>query len=338
VAKINANVLVTRRVPQPALDMLAEACSRVEVNPDDRVLAREELLAAVKGRDAVLCLLTDTIDAGVLDAAKGARVFANCAVGYNNIDVAAATARRIAVTNTPGVLTDATADLTWALLFAVARRIPEGDRYTRAGRFKGWAPMLMLGGDISGRTLGIIGAGRIGTAVALRSRGFRMRVLYFDKLQNEALEQAVDAQRVDLDTLLRESDFVSVHVNLDAATHHLIGARELAIMKPTAYLLNTSRGPVVDEKALVAALRERRIAGAGLDVFENEPELAPGLAGLDNAVIPPHVGSATIGTRTKMATLAATNLLAALRGERPPNIVNPEVMAPSPTGRAAMQT
>lgn len=324
--KLEANVYVTRQIPKPGIDLLVEACTRVEVNPEDRVLRRDELLRAVRGRDGVLCLLTDTIDAEVLDAARGARVFANCAVGYNNIDVAAATARRIAVTNTPGVLTDATADLTWALLFAVARRIPESDRYTRAGRFTGWSPMLMLGGDISDRTLGIIGAGRIGTAVALRSRGFRMRVLYYDKVQNEALEQAVGAARVDLDTLLRESDFISIHVNLDATTHHLIGARELALMKPTAYLINTSRGPVVDEVALVEALRQRRIAGAGLDVFENEPALAPGLAELDNVVILPHIGSATIGTRTRMATLAATNLLAALRGERPPNIVNPEVL------------
>lgn len=325
--KLNASVYVTREIPRPGIELLLDACSNVEINPDDRVLAPDELLAAVRGRDAVLCLLTDTINAAVLDAARGAKVFANYAVGYNNIDVPAATARRIIVTNTPGVLTDATADLTWALLFAVARRIPEGDRFTRAGKFTGWAPMLLLGGDISDRTLGIIGAGRIGTAVALRSRGFRMRVLYFDKAQNEALEQAVGATRVDLDTLLRESDFVSLHVNLDPTTHHLIGARELALMKPTAYLINTSRGPVVDEAALVDALRQRRIAGAGLDVFENEPALAPGLAELDNAVIPPHLGSATIGTRTRMATLAATNLLAALRGERPPNIVNPEVLA-----------
>lgn len=325
--KLDANVYVTRELPRPAIDLLVEACRSVEVNPEDRVLTRAELLAAVRGRDAVLCLLTDTVDAPVLDAARGCKIFANYAVGFNNIDVPAATARRIAVTNTPGVLTDATADLTWALLFAVARRIVEGDRYTRAGRFKGWSPMLFLGGDISGRTLGIVGAGRIGTAVALRSRGFRMRVLYFDKAQNEALEQAVGAERADLDTLLRESDFVSLHVSLDASTRHLIGARELALMKPTAYLINTSRGPVVDEAALVEALRERRIAGAGLDVFENEPELAPGLAELDNVVIPPHLGSATIGTRTRMALLAANNILAMLRGERPPNIVNPEVLA-----------
>jgi len=327
VPKLAVNVYVTREIPQAGLDMLRDACERVEINSEDRVLSREELLTAVQGRDGVLCLLTDTVDAAVLDAAKGCRVFANYAVGHNNIDVPAATARGIAVTNTPGVLTDATADLTWALLFATARRIPEGDRYTRAGRFRGWSPMLLLGGDISGRTLGIIGAGRIGTAVALRSRGFRMRVLYFDRAQNEALEQAVGAERADLERLLRESDFVSVHVSLDESTRHLIGARELGLMKPTAYLVNTSRGPVVDENALVAALRQRRIAGAGLDVFENEPALAPGLAELDNVVIPPHLGSATIATRTRMATLAATNLVAALRGERPPNIVNPEVLA-----------
>ena len=325
--KVEASIYVTRQIPRPGIDMLVDAFSRVDVNPDDRVLTRAELLDGVRGRDAVLCLLTDAIDAEVLDAAQGCRIFANYAVGYNNIDVAAATARGIAVSNTPGVLTDATADLTWALLFSVARRIAEGDRYTRAGRFKGWSPMLLLGGDISGRTLGIVGAGRIGTAVALRSRGFRMRVLYCDRVQNEALEQAVGARPVDLDTLLRESDFVSIHVDLNESTRHLIGARELGLMKPTAYLLNSSRGPVIDEAALVAALRERRIAGAGLDVFENEPALAPGLAELDNVVIPPHLGSATTGTRTKMATLAAANVVAMLRGERPPNIVNPEVLA-----------
>ena len=327
VPKLDATVYITREIPRPGIDLLTEACRQVDVNPDDRVLTREELLAAVRGRDAVLCLLTDTIDAAVLDAARGCQIFANCAVGFNNIDLRAATERGIAVTNTPGVLTDATADLTWAILLSLARRIVEGDRFTRAGKFRGWGPMLFLGGDVSGRTLGIVGAGRVGTAVALRSRGFRMRVLYCDHVQNEALEQAVGARRVELAELLRESDFVSTHVNLDAATHHLIGARELALMKPTAYLINTSRGPVVDEAALVEALRKRQIAGAGLDVFENEPELAPGLVELDNVVIPPHLGSATIGTRTRMATLAAANILARLRGERPPNLVNPEVLS-----------
>jgi len=326
VPKIHASACITRRIPQPGIDIVTDAVETVDVSPHDRVLTRAELLEAVRGRDGVLCLLTDTIDAEVLDAAEGCRIFANYAVGYNNIDVEAATARGIAVTNTPGVLTDATADLTWALLMATARRLAEADRFTRAGKFEGWAPMMFLGGDISGRTLGIVGAGRIGTAVALRSRGFRMRVIYFDKMQNEALEQAVGAERVDFDTLLAESDFVSVHVNLDETTHHLIGARELGLMKPTAYLVNTSRGPVIDEAALVEALRSGEIAGAGLDVFEDEPALKPGLAELPNVVLPPHLGSATIGTRTKMATLAATNLVAMLRGERPPNIVNPEVL------------
>ena len=325
-AKLDANVFITRRIPQPGIDMVTEAVSRVNVNPHDRVLTRDELIEGVRGRDAVLCLLTDAIDGEVLDAAKGCKIFANYAVGYNNIDVEAATARGVAVSNTPGVLTDATADLTWTLLMSAARRIVEGDQFTRAGKFHGWSPMLFLGGDISGRTLGIICAGRIGTAVALRSRGFRMRVLYHDKMQNEALEQAVGAERVSLDTLLNQSDFVSVHVNLDDTTRHLIGARELGLMKPTAYLINSSRGPVIDEVALVEALKGGEIAGAGLDVFEDEPALKPGLAELPNVVIPPHLGSATIGTRTKMATLAARNLVSMLRGEQPPNIVNPEVL------------
>ena len=326
-AKVDASAFITREIPRPGIDIVVEAVGQVDLNPHDRVLTREELLAGVAGRDGVLCLLTDTIDAEVLDAAKGCKIFANYAVGYNNIDVQAATARGIAVTNTPGVLTDATADLTWALLMSAARRIVEGDQFTRAGKFEGWAPMMFLGADISGRTLGILGAGRIGTAVALRSRGFRMRVLYHDKVQNEPLEQAVGAERVDLDTLLAEADFVSVHVNLDESTRHLIGARELGLMKPTACLINSSRGPVIDEVALVEALKQGEIAGAGLDVFEDEPALKPGLAELPNAVIPPHLGSATIGTRTKMATLAATNLVAMLRGERPANIVNPEVLS-----------
>jgi len=319
------NVFVTRRVPEAGLDILREACDTVDVNPDDRVLSKEELLAGVTGRDGVLCLLTDAIDAEVLDSAAGAKVFANYAVGYNNIDVEAATARGVAVTNTPGVLTDATSDLAWALLFSTARCIVQADRYTREGRFTGWSPMLFLGADITDRTLGIIGAGRIGTAVALKSVGFRMRVLYADPATNETLEQEVGAQRVPLETLLAESDFVSVHVPLMPETTHLIGADELKRMKPSAVLVNTSRGPVVDEAALVEALKAGAIAGAGLDVYEDEPTLAPGLADLPTVTIPPHIGSATIETRTKMATMAASNLVAALRGEVPPNCVNPTV-------------
>jgi len=323
---LDVNVYVTRRIPQPGLDIVTENCKNVEINPDDRVLTREELLEKVAGRDGIISLLTDTIDAEAMDAAKGCKVFANYAVGFNNIDVPAATERGLVITNTPGVLTDATADMAWALLFSTARRVVEADKFTRAGKFKGWAPMMYLGGDITGRTLGIVGAGRIGAAMAKRSVGFKMRVLYADPYRNEELEQELGAKQVDLDTLLKESDFVSVHTLLNEETTHLIGERELGLMKSSAYLINTSRGPVIDEKALVKALQESEIAGAGLDVFEDEPELAPGLAELDNAVIPPHIASATIETRTKMATMAATNLVAVLKGETPPNCVNPEVL------------
>ena len=321
------NVAVTRVIPDRGLDLLRDKCDPLEINQEDRVLTRDELLDIVKGRDGVLCLLTDPIDAAVFDAAgPQCKIFANYAVGYNNIDVDAATQRGIAITNTPGVLTDATADHAWALLFSVARRIVEADRFTRQGKFKGWGPMLFLGGDITGRTLGVVGAGRIGTAMALKSAGFKMKVLYTDTTGNEALEKKLGAERVDLETLLKSSDYVTVHVPLLPKTIHLIGEKELGMMKPSAYLINTSRGPVVDEKALVEALREKRIAGAGLDVFEDEPELAPGLADLDNVVIPPHIASATIETRGKMAEMAATNLIDRLEGRKPPNCVNLEVL------------
>ena len=320
------NVYVTRRIPEAGLDLLRDAGIDFDMNPHDRVLTRDELLEGVRGRDAVLCLLTDTIDAEALDAAHGARVFANYAVGFNNVDVAAATERGILVTNTPGVLTDTTADMAWALIFAAGRRIVEADRFTRAGRFEGWGPMLFLGQDITGATLGIVGPGRIGTAVAQRAKGFGMRVLISGPNPSEEILGIADAE-VSLDELLRESDFVSIHVPLVEETHHLIGERELGLMKSTAYLINTSRGPVVDEKALVTALRDGVIAGAGLDVFEDEPALAPGLADLENVVIAPHIASATNATRSKMATMAAENLLAGLRGETPPNLVNPDALA-----------
>lgn len=323
---MNWSIHVTRRIPQAGLTILEKAGAAVDVSPHDRSLTREELLAGVRGRDGVLCLLTDTIDETVMAAAgPRCRVLANYAVGFNNIDVAAATRRRILVTNTPGVLTEATADLTWAALFAIARRVAEGDRLVRAGRWDGWGPMQLLGQDVHGATLGIVGAGRIGAAVALRSIGFRMRVLYADGEQKPELER-IGARRVPIEELLRESDFVSLHVPLDATTRHLIDARALARMKPTACLINTARGPIVDEAALVEALRERRIAGAALDVYEHEPELTPGLTSLDNVVCIPHLGSATQATRNRMAVMAAENLVAALRGERPPNLVNPEAL------------
>lgn len=320
------NVYVTRLIPEAGLAILRRHGERVEVNPEDRVLTREELLAAISGRDGVLCLLTDTIDDAVL-AAAGAqcRVFANMAVGFNNVDVPAATRRGVIITNTPGVLTETTADLAWALMLSVSRRIVEGDRHFRTGRWPGWGPMQFLGHDVHGATLGIIGAGRIGTAVGLRSVGFGMRALYVDPVENEQLNR-IGAQRVDFETALRESDFVTLHVALSQNTHHLISHRELSLMKPAAYLINTSRGPVVDEPALVEALRSRRIAGAGLDVYENEPIPAPGLIELDNVVCIPHLGSATEATRAKMAAMAAENLVAALHGRRPPNLVNIEVL------------
>jgi lactate dehydrogenase-like 2-hydroxyacid dehydrogenase len=303
--------------------MLETACEVVEVNPHDRALTRREFLEAVRGRDGLLCLLTETIDDEALDAAAGIRGIANYAVGYNNIDVAACTRRGIPVSNTPGVLTDTTADLAWALMFAVARRVVEGDRMVRSGGFIGWGPLMMLGTDITGKTLGIIGGGRIGTATAARAAGFSMRVLYTSRHRHEPIE-ALGAQYRSLDGLLREADFVSIHVPLTPETTHLIGARELSLMKPTAFLINTARGPIVDEKALVAALRERRIAGAGLDVFEREPELEPGLTDFDNVVLLPHVGSATVATRVKMGNTAAANLIAMLAGEDPPNCINPD--------------
>lgn len=314
------NVYVTRKIPQPALDLLAKHCD-VEINPEDRVLSKEELLTAVKDRDAVLCLLTDRIDAEILDQAKNAKIFANYAVGFDNIDLKAAKERGILVSNTPDVLTETTADLAWALMFAVARRVVEADRYLREGRYQGWGPLLFLGQDIYGKTLGIIGCGRIGSAVGKRAKGFDMNVIYSDRFRNEDFERETGATYVDLKTLLQQSDFVSLHVPLLPQTKHLIGENELKLMKKTAILINTARGPVVDEVALVKALQNKEIFGAGLDVFEHEPELAPGLAELDNVVVLPHIASASIETRTRMGIMAVENILAVQQGKTPPNLV-----------------
>lgn len=320
------NILVTRRLPQPALDLLKKHCDTMDMNPHDRPMTRQELLEGVRGRDGVLCLLNDSIDAAVFEAARGAKIFANHAVGFNNVDVKAATAAGIMVTNTPGVLTDTTADLTWALILSIARRIVECDTFTRQGKFKGWGPLLLLGTDVYGKTLGIVGAGRIGTAVAKRAAGFSMNILYVDDVPNTEMEQSLGAQKVDMDQCLKESDFITLHVPLMDSTVHMIGEKELGMMKSSTYLINTCRGPVVHEKALVNALDKKVIAGAALDVFEREPELEPGLAALDNVIVVPHIGSATVETRTKMAMMAAENLLAGLKGERPPNLINPEVL------------
>jgi lactate dehydrogenase-like 2-hydroxyacid dehydrogenase len=317
-------VFVTRRIPEAGLNLL-EREFEVVTNPYDRVLSKKEIVEGLRGKDGLLCLLSDQIDRDVINSEPNLKMIANYAVGYNNIDVEAATEKGIPVSNTPGVLTDATAEMAWALLFAVARRIVEGDRFTRAGRFKGWSPTLMLGQDISNRTLGVIGAGRIGTAFALKSKGFNMNVLYVDIQVNEKLEEELGAKKVELDELLKESDYISLHVPLLPSTHHLIGEKELKMMKKNAVFINTSRGPVVDEKALVKALKEQWIFGAGLDVYEHEPSIEKELLKLDNVVLQPHSASATFDTRTKMAVMAAENMIEGLKGRRPPNCINPEV-------------
>lgn len=319
-------ILVTQNIPEDGLAALRKGGEVVFCPHPERPPTREELLGEVKAADALLCLLTDTIDAELLEAAPRLTIISNMAVGYNNIDVAAATARRIPVTNTPGVLTETTADLTWALLMGVARRIVEGDRYVRAGSFKVWNPTLLLGSDVHGKTLGVIGMGRIGLAVARRARGFGMAILYHNRRRVEAsLEAEISARFVSLERLLRSSDFVTLHASLTAETRYLISAKELALMKPTAYLVNTARGPLVDEAALVESLRGGGLAGAALDVYEQEPALATGLAELENVVLTPHIGSASRETRGRMALMAAENIVAALGGKRPPNLVNPEV-------------
>lgn len=319
------SIYITREIPPEGAQRLRAAGHRVEVNPEDRDLSPEELAEAVHTHDGVLCMLTDRIDREMIQGAPRVRIYANYAVGFNNFDRVAATEAGVALTNTPGVLTDATADLAWALLFAAARRVVEADRFVREGGFRGWAPNLFPGADITGRTLGILGPGRIGTAMALRSRGFGMRVLYAGRKENPVLERELGARRVDLNGLLEQSDFLSLHAPLTEETRGLIGEAELVRMKRNAILINTARGPIVDEVALVQALRDRRIAGAGLDVFEEEPKLAEGLAELDNVVVLPHIGSATLETRRRMALMAAENLIAWFEGKRPENLLNEEV-------------
>lgn len=317
-------VFVTREIPEPGLEILRREFE-IEVNPYDRVLSKGEIIKGLQGKDGLLCLLTDPIDKDVIDSESKLRMIASYAVGYNNIDVGAATNRGIPVSNTPGVLTDATAEMAWALLFSVARRIVEGDGFSRSGKFKGWGPMLMHGQDVSNKTLGLIGAGRIGTAFALKSKGFNMDVLYVDERVNETLERELGAEKVNIHQLLEKSDYISLHVPLNKSTHHMIGEKELKMMKKNSVLINTSRGPVIDEKTLVKALEEKWIFGAGLDVYENEPEITEDLKKLDNVVLQPHSASATVESRTKMAIMAAENMVAGLKGEIPPNCINQEV-------------
>jgi len=320
-------VFVSRRIPEPGIRYLEDAGLEVDVYAKNRAVPRNELLEMIPLYDALLSVLTEQVDEKLLAKAGRLKIVANYAVGYNNIDIAACTQRGIAVTNTPEVLTAATADLAFTLILAVAKRIVEGDNMTRGGNFKGWGPLLLLGSEVSGKTLGIIGAGRIGSAVARRATGFDMKILYHDTKQNSELEKKCDAKFVSLDELLEKSDFISLHVPFNENTRHLINMNRLRQMKTGAYLINTSRGPVVDENALVTALKEEIIAGAGLDVYEEEPLLAPGLIELPNTVLLPHIASSTVETRTKMALMAAENIISIAQGKIPLNILNKEIFS-----------
>jgi len=319
-------VLVTRRLPQPAMDRIAERCD-VTLYDGEGAMPRDQLLDQVRGRVGAVTLLTDKVDDEFLDAAGPQLVIvANYAVGFDNIDVPALTRRGVMASNTPDVLTETTSDTAWALMMAAARRIPEGDRFLRTGQSWVWGPMMMLGQDVHGKTLGIVGFGRIGHAMARRARGFGMRVIYHDVYRpSPELERELGAEYRELDDLLQEADFITLHTNLTEETRHLINEERLKRMKPTAVLVNTSRGPVIDEAALAHALRDGEIFAAGLDVFEKEPEVHPDLMKLENAVIIPHLGSATVDTRIAMGLLAADNLIAALEGGKPPTLLNPEV-------------
>ncbi len=320
-------IYITRPLPAPAMKLLEGAAEFRQWDREAEPVPRDVLLREIVDVDGIVCLITEKMDAEVIERARRCRVIAQVAVGYDNIDVDAATRRGILVTNTPGVLTETTADMAWAILMATARRVVEGDKFTRSGRWKTWELMGFTGQDIYGATLGIVGLGRIGAAIARRSAGFKMPLLYHNRRRAEALEQELGAAYRPLDDLLRESDFVVLATALTPETRHLIGERELGLMKPTAVLVNISRGPVIDQRALYRALVDRKIWAAGLDVFETEPvPMDDPLLRLDNVVIPPHLGSASIATRTKMATMAVENCLAGVTGRIPPNLVNPGAM------------
>ena len=319
------HVLVTKRIYPQAVSYLKQH-AEVDYAESDDGLSAGELLARARGKQGLVTQLTDKFSAAVMEQLDGVRVIANVAVGFDNIDVPAATRRKILVTNTPEVLTDTTADFAFALLMAAARRVVEGHQFIHSGKWTKWRIDLLVGQDIHHGTLGIFGMGRIGQAVARRGRGFSMRILYHDAVRApETVERELGLEFVSAEKLLREADFVSLHVPLMDATRHMIGAEQLRIMKPTAILVNTSRGPVVDEHALAEALENRVIAGAGIDVFENEPRVDPKLLTLENVVLAPHIASASVETRKKMSMMAAENAVAALEGRRPANLLNPEV-------------
>ncbi len=314
-------VFVTYKIPEVGLKLLCERYE-VEVNLEDRFLSSEEITRRANDADALVTLLADRIDRHVIETLQRVKIIANYAVGFDNIDIEAAKEKGIVVTNTPGVLTDATADLAIALLLAVTRRIVEADEFVREGKFTSWKPELFLGPSLQGKQLGIVGLGRIGTAVAIRAKAFGMRVVYYKKRRlSEEEENRLGVSYMDLDELLSSSDFISLHVPFTSETHHLIDEKRINMMKPTAVLINTARGAVVDEKALIEALIDRRIWGAGLDVYEFEPRVPEKLKALDNVVLLPHIGSATVETREKMAIMVAENVIAVLEGKEPPNRV-----------------
>ncbi|MGB7055209.1 MAG: D-glycerate dehydrogenase [bacterium] len=319
-------VLVTRTLPAKSMDLLYRHFD-LDVNREDKIMPREALKERISNIDGLVCLLTDNIDAAIIARAMRLRIIANYAVGYNNIDLVEASKRKIPVTNTPEILTEATADLTFGLLISIARRIVEADHFLRAGKFKGWAPELLLGADVHGKTLGIIGMGRIGRAVARRARGFDMKIIYNDAQRLEGvLEKELDTEYRTLKQLLKESDYVSVHAPLNEQTKRLLSIEEFRFMKKTAYLINVARGKIVDERALVAAISDKEIAGCALDVYENEPRVEPGLISLPNVVLVPHIGSASIEARTEMSMMVANNVISVLIDKKhPPNIVNPEI-------------
>lgn len=319
-------ILITRKIPHSGIKKLQDFSDQIFINQKDRNLTYRELCEKSSEVDAILTMLANNIDRKFIESCNNLKIIANYAVGYNNIDITAATENNIIVTNTPGVLTETTADLAWALIMAVMRRIVESDEYTRAGRFKGWAPELFCGTDIYGKTLGIVGCGRIGQATARRAAGFNMPILYYNRSKKEKFEEQTKAKKLGLEELLKRSDIVSLHLPLTDQTESLIDEQELDLMKETAFLINTARGPVVNESALVQALNSGSIAGAGLDVFEKEPQVHPGLVELTNVVLTPHIGSATTSTRAQMAQMAADNIIEALSGNKPANVVNPDVL------------
>jgi len=323
---MKSRVLVSKRVYPPAIEYLRQRVE-LEYNDSNESYSPHKLIEKLKGKQGVVCQVTDKFTPGVMDQLPDLKIISNIAVGVDNIDLRAATARKILVTHTPDVLTDATADFAFALLLAAARRVVEGDAFIRSGQYKQWLMDLLVGHDVHHRTLGLVGMGRIGQAMARRARGFSMRILYYDSSRRPAeLERELGLEYTPFDQLLSESDFVSLHVPLAPETRHMIGGPQFAIMKRTAILINTARGPVVDEAALAAALAGGRIAGAGLDVYEEEPKLHPGLQRLKNVVLAPHIASGSHDTRIRMCMLAAENLVAGLSGKLPPNLVNRELM------------